>query len=100
MRHKPPVAANVSMTVTHTFYIIGKCPVNGSNDYYTVEVTLDRLMPVERMLGMAKHWLNEPVYQETFTRALAIDVVGKVRTTCLHGDVTTRCEAEYPAVKE
>lgn len=92
----------MDISTEHRFCISGRCPVNPSiRDDYEVTVRIEETadaskftpVSVEEIRDAASTILAQPVFQETFTAMLATMLGAYVRTTGMHGDFQTTCEA-------
>lgn len=89
------------MIVQHEFRCQGRCPVDGTTDYYSVRVVFSggktRKYPlVEAIRKAAAQLLAEPILQEAFTHRLATELRCDVETVCRHGEFITTCQSERP----
>lgn len=82
------------MLVRHALKATGTCPNNGLPDHYRIAVYTTDILFCERIAEAVDELLAKPIYQESFTRALADRLGCKVRTWCRHlhgGRVRTDC---------
>ena len=68
------------MTVTYAFELTAKCPSDGSDNQYLVEVTADKFMLCESLLAMSAEFEGKAIYQEDLTEALATRLKCQVTT--------------------
>lgn len=78
------------MKVEHTFTMIAKCPVNNLQDVYEVTLRMDKVMPVERILGHIGGFVGVKLFQEEITQSLADTFECEVESVGVHSNVKTR----------
>lgn len=87
------------ITVTHSFQVIGTCPVNGARDEYAVKIMFRRDKPsecpiVEFIQAQASEFMVKPMTQEEFTFRMSQSMRATVTTQGSHGDFETVCKCE------
>jgi len=95
------------MQITHKFETRGTCPVDNSDDFYDVTITLFRdctsqanIVTVEEILSKCAVLLASPCFQENFTWGLAEHFKASVSTECCHAaGVHTTCYVNLNDVK-
>lgn len=89
----------MKMETTHRFEMEGICPVDGSTDEYQVVMVFDNdaaqdqeVVTIESVLRYCREMLEQPCFQEDFTRSLATAFQADVHTSCMHSThVHTTC---------
>ena len=79
----------------YEFELKATCPVDGSEDTYAVTVEAHRIIPVERILEVARRATADHAYQETITEHLAEVLCATVTTVGDHSGVKTTSRASW-----
>lgn len=82
------------MKVEHAFTMIARCPMNNLQDVYEVTFRMDKVLPVERILGHIGGLVGVKLFQEEITQSLADTFECEVETTGVHSNVKTRVVCE------
>lgn len=78
------------MRVEHAFTMIARCPMNNLQDVYDVTFRMDKVLPVERILGHIGGLVGVKLFQEEITQSLADTFECEVETVGVHSNVKTR----------
>lgn len=81
------------MKVSHRLQIECRCPSDKGGDLYEAEITVERVLPVERILKLSKRAKKKTMYQEDLAVWLARRLNAKVKLTGSHYGVRTVVEA-------
>jgi len=80
------------MRVKYSLSIECNCPVDDLPDLYNVEITSDKVVPVENILEVLEN-INRKDFQENITVSLARQISAKVKTVGYHSGIKVVCEA-------
>ena len=78
------------MKVEHTFTMFAKCPMNNLQDVYEVTFRMDKVLPVERILGHIGGLVGVKLFQEEITQSLADSFECEVESSGVHSGIKTR----------
>lgn len=77
------------MRVEHRLTMSARCPMNDLRDTYEVVFLVTELVPVEKILHICAGFLDNRIYQEDLTQALANIFHCEVETIGIHSGVKT-----------
>lgn len=78
------------MVVEHCFTMMARCPMNNLQDVYEVTFRMDKVLPIERILGHIAGLVGVKLFQEEITQSLADSFECEVETVGVHNNVKTR----------